>query len=267
MESHRKIILIGSLLALAAVGLFVYLFVLTPKESPKTTPDIQKVVQPGKKSVEKPKAEEDKEERIQRPELEPVELDLSASDDPVRSLAGVLSQHSQWGKWLEKENLIRRFVAVVDNIATGESPAYHLSFLQPSQPFVVHEEGDRMLVDPKSYQRYDGLTEVILSLDMKSCSELYYRLEPNFEKAFSELGHPEISFQKRLRVAMKRIFNIPVTTGLIEVKKKVVAYRYVDPQLENLTAAQKHFLRMGPENLRKIQSKLKELYFFLGFDH
>jgi hypothetical protein len=40
----------------------------------------------------------------------------------------------------------------------------------------------------------------------------------------------------------------------------------MDPDLENLTAAQKHLLRMGPENIRVIQAKLREIAQALGFE-
>jgi hypothetical protein len=38
----------------------------------------------------------------------------------------------------------------------------------------------------------------------------------------------------------------------------------VDPELESLSQAQKHLLRMGPENILRIQSKLRELAKALG---
>jgi len=39
----------------------------------------------------------------------------------------------------------------------------------------------------------------------------------------------------------------------------------VDSKLESLNQAQKHFLRMGPENVRRIKTKLKEIVQALGF--
>ena len=42
-------------------------------------------------------------------------------------------------------------------------------------------------------------------------------------------------------------------------------YLMVDPLLEELSPAQKHLLRMGPENLQLIQAKLREIALALGF--
>lgn len=39
----------------------------------------------------------------------------------------------------------------------------------------------------------------------------------------------------------------------------------VDPDLENLSLAQKHLLRMGQDNVRTIQAKLREMAQTLGF--
>jgi hypothetical protein len=36
-------------------------------------------------------------------------------------------------------------------------------------------------------------------------------------------------------------------------------YKFADRQLESLTAPQKQLLRTGPENMRRIKAKLREL--------
>ena len=41
-------------------------------------------------------------------------------------------------------------------------------------------------------------------------------------------------------------------------------YRYADPSLEGLTAAQRQLLRTGPRNVTKIQSALRQLAIALG---
>jgi hypothetical protein len=56
-----------------------------------------------------------------------------------------------------------------------------------------------------------------------------------------------------------------VVEGPIVLEKKIMSYALADPKLEELDAAQKHLLRMGPENLQLIQAKLRELALNLGF--
>ena len=42
------------------------------------------------------------------------------------------------------------------------------------------------------------------------------------------------------------------------------AYEYVDPSLESLSSAQKVLMRMGPQNARVVQDKLREIGLALG---
>jgi hypothetical protein len=42
-------------------------------------------------------------------------------------------------------------------------------------------------------------------------------------------------------------------------------WAFADPELEALSAAEKHLLRMGPENARQVQEKLSELAELLGY--
>jgi hypothetical protein len=41
-------------------------------------------------------------------------------------------------------------------------------------------------------------------------------------------------------------------------------YAYANPSLEELTPAQRQFLRMGPRNMRIVKAKLREVAGFLG---
>jgi hypothetical protein len=50
----------------------------------------------------------------------------------------------------------------------------------------------------------------------------------------------------------------------IRVKPKGALYQFADPELEARSASEKHLLRMGPENMRKVQVKLSELAGALG---
>jgi hypothetical protein len=38
-----------------------------------------------------------------------------------------------------------------------------------------------------------------------------------------------------------------------------VMFKFADPQLEGLAAAQKQLLRTGPDNMRRIKAKLREI--------
>src|SRR3990170_5147921 len=60
---------------------------------------------------------------------------LDASDAFVRGIAQALSSHPELARWLAQASLVRTLTAVVDNVASGETPRPHLQFLAPKQRF------------------------------------------------------------------------------------------------------------------------------------
>jgi hypothetical protein len=170
--------------------------------------------------------------------------------------------------WLAQSELVRTLAAVVLNVAEGESPRLHLSFLAPRAGFsVIERRSGRLTLDPASYARYDALGDAVASLDAGECARVYRLLEPLFESAYRELGHPEGGFSRKLGVAFTRLLEVPVLEGevpLVEVQKAVVVYEFVDEKLEALSIPQKHLLRMGPRNVRRVQETIRAFAEALG---
>ena len=184
---------------------------------------------------------------------------LATSDAVVRELVGQLSSRPALAKWLANEDLVRRFVAAVDNIANGVSPTGQLAFMRPEKTFKVVERGDRSFIDPVSYDRYDLATQVFLSLDTEGTVALYRELEPLIDEAYREISPPGSRFSDRLDAAMNHLLEVVPPAEPPEVRRKVVTWVYVDESLEGLSGAQRQLLRMGPDNVLLIKSKLREL--------
>jgi hypothetical protein len=185
---------------------------------------------------------------------------LSTSDAVVRELAAEISSHPKLAAWLINEDLIRRFVASVDNIASGTSPQAHLDFLRPKEGFEVDERRNGVLViEPGSYGRYDLVAQVFASLDTDGTVALYRELEPLIDEAYAEIGPADADFDDRLDRAFDRLLAVPVLEDAAEVEQLIVTYAWADDELEALSGAQRHFLRMGPDNVSLIQGKLGEL--------
>jgi hypothetical protein len=68
-----------------------------------------------------------------------------------------------------------------------------------------------------------------------------------------------VTFRERLDAAFATLLAVPVPDGPVEVEPKVVTYTYADDSLEELSPVQRQFLRMGPDNVRRVQAKLREL--------
>jgi Protein of unknown function (DUF3014) len=197
-------------------------------------------------------------------DIPPIELPpLDETDPLVRQLVGALTSHPRVTAWLTTDGLIRNFVVTVENISTGRTPAIRLRALRPAGQFRVIERGEELVIDPASYARYAPIAAAVQSIDALGAARLYTTLKPRLEDAYRELGHQE-SFDRALERAVVALLQVPVFTGEIAVASKGALYRYEEPRIEQLTGAQKQLARMGPRNVRIIQSKLRELARRLG---
>lgn len=256
MEEQKKVLLAGIILVVIIVlGAAIYYFFIYQKSGQPE--DIAIVAQEQIPTQEEVKPEEEK--------VEPLEIDLDESDELIRKLVGELSSHPELAAWLMTDDVIRKFVAAVDNIASGHSPRPQIDFFKPQENFLVTEEEGDYFIDPESYRRYDVVTEVFLSIDTKGCVTLYKQLKPAIQEAYQDLGYPDRDFHTTVKRAIGELLKTPVLEENIQVDKEVITYKMLDSELESLNQAQKHLLRMGPENVRKIQSKLRDIAQALGF--
>lgn len=188
------------------------------------------------------------------------------SDARVRELVGLLSPLPELQKWLAStEDLARRFSSAVATVAEGGSPRAALSFLAPPGSFQVVARNGRLSVAPESYTRYDAVARVIGSLDTPTSVITYQALRPLLQGAYQEISRPGQRFDQALSDALQHLIDTPVPEGDVEVVDSPgVNYAHASPELERLSAAQKHLVRMGPANARLIQAKLRELREALG---
>jgi hypothetical protein len=185
---------------------------------------------------------------------------VAQSDTRARELVGLLSPEPELKKWVASEGLVRRFTAAVASIAEGEDPRALLSSMAPEGPFQVVERDGKTFIAPESFARYDGVARVFNSLDAETCVNTYKALRPLFDQAFVEIARPGQHFDETLSRAIQRMLDTPVPEGDIEVVHGPgVNYLYAAPELEQLSAAQKQLLRLGPANARAVQAKLREL--------
>jgi len=252
MEESKKVWVTGSIILILLVAVFLIYFL---------------VISPSRKIEEEPlKVEEIKttteteigEEKVARPEA--LDISLAESDRRLRELAQNLSLHPFFARWIKTDGLIQRFVAVVNNIAQGESPRPHLDILKVNEKFKTTKEDGRCYIDPASYKRYDVLADVFASLDTEGCVRLYWLFQKPIKEAYAELGYPHQEFHPVLLKAIKELLKVPVVEGKIEVVPRVTTYVYKQEELEKLSDAQKHLLRMGPSNVEIIETKLQEFY-------
>lgn len=199
------------------------------------------------------------------PDVEPRDLPpLDLTDPVVRELLSALSSRPELAAWLATDGLIRNFVASVDAVANGGTPTSHLRALAPARPFTADARGSRVVIDARSYQRYDGIAATVASLDADGLARAYATLRPRMQDAYRELGYPDGDVDRAVERALARLLDTPVLEGETEVQRAPVLYQFVDPRIERLSPAQKQLLRMGPRNQRVIQDKLRAVGQALG---
>ncbi|MDA1075538.1 MAG: DUF3014 domain-containing protein [Proteobacteria bacterium] len=246
------------LIAVAALVLVVLAFVFWPEAEtvavdPPEVP-VQKVAQPV----------------VPAPDLvDPVEP-VPLPDPPEPEIAlPVLSESDPFtleqiedfdlpSAWTERDDLVRRLAVVIDNAADGKYPNRQLGFLAPSGAFKVVPEGDRVFVDETNYNRFDGHVDTLVNIEPESLVSVIDMLEPLISEAMGELGNRS-DVKTELQAALDQILAVPIVRRPVELVRPNVLYEYSDTRLESLTPLQKQVLRMGPDNVQRLQVYLRRV--------
>jgi hypothetical protein len=234
-----------------------------PVEIPVEVPKVEPKLEPELVSEPETEAEvivEAVEEPVKEEEPSFILPLLDDSDQLIRDGVITLSSHAGIAVWLVPEELIRKFVVLVDNTVHGSVPRKHVAFLAPEGPFSASKVGEAQYVlNEDSYTRYDLLTEIFTAIDSQRAVEFYVLLQPLFQEAYEELGYQDKKFDDAVFLAIGRMLETPVVPQPIHLVRPVVMYKFADEKLESLSEVQKQLIRMGPENTRTIHAKLSEI--------
>lgn len=180
---------------------------------------------------------------------------LGNSDEPLFKHLSMLLSSVRLGL-LKDDQFIRKLVLQVDNASRGSLVYQHTPLAGPEAYFEVDQEDDKLYIDSNSYERYNDYGDLAESVDTSLLVAFYRFYEPLLDEAYDELGYEESSFRGALIQAIDQALATPVVEGKIELKQPEANYTYADEKLESLNMVQKQLLRMGPENIQKIQSAL-----------
>ncbi len=186
---------------------------------------------------------------------------LDYSDDEVLDALGSLSPVLDWYIWLYTDEVARKFVTAIDNLAAGKVANKSISIPKPAKAFKGTQVADKQFIDPATYERYNAYAEIFEALDNDDLVAVYSYYFPLLEEAYLELGYSEDRrFHGAMIQAIDMILSAPVINGEIElVPRTSVLYKYADPSLESLPEVHRQLLRMGPRNTMIIQAKLGAL--------
>lgn len=194
----------------------------------------------------------------EQPQSEPEPLPLDASDEGIRTSLSELTTDDTVNSILVDEGLLQRFVVSVTNLA-NEELANEQPLKAPEQSFRVYKQAGKEWIDAASYKRYTPYVQMMENMDNESMLELYKNYQPQIQEKYAEIGDPDESFNSVAVQAINELLDTPEVPVPVEVYSDSVAYKYADPQLENLSQPQKQLLRTGPDNMRRIKAKLREI--------
>ena len=192
------------------------------------------------------------------PEPEPPPS-LETSDAELRALLAPAGNSELVEAALVNDNLIERGAAVVDSLSRGVMLHKLLPVPAPKGSFAVVETEGVITIDPESYGRYDDYAQAIEDLDTETLVDNFHRFRPLLEQTYAGLGYKPEDFDNALIRALDRIIDTPVIDAPIPVVKHEAVYRFADPELEQRPDLQKQLLRMGPDNIQRIQQQAQAL--------
>ena len=115
-----------------------------------------------------------------------------------------------------------------------------------------------MQLSEQSFARYTPYVQLLESVPPQQVLVLFNRYEPLLQQAFSELGYPDELFKNRLLQAIELLLATPQVQYPLQLVRPSVMYQFADPALEQLPAAQKQMLRLGPNHQRRIKELLQQ---------
>lgn len=162
-------------------------------------------------------------------------------------------------QFFQPQEIIRRAVVTIDNLPRNVVSAQ----LMPTKPvagkFRTSGEGETLVMSEANYARYTPFIRLAEKVDAKLLVAAYTRLYPLFQQAYRELGYPKGYFNDRLVAVIDHMLDAPRSKGEIALEQPRVFYKFVDPELESLSAGHKLMLRIGNENAALVKKKLREV--------
>ena len=255
---ERNVIIVVVVIVAIAFGALIWW-----KQSGSTAPVTAPLpVEPSSATVQ-PRVPEPAPE-VDTPEIADAPLpELDDADATLRSevlAASGADGASTLATWLGQDDLMRRFAVLANNAAKGDYPWRQLGFLAPSErmPVIVDDDG-RIQMDPKGYARFDRFVDTVTSVPPAAAAAMARRYSPLIAEALGELGEGDTDAIATIRAGIDEALATPVIEGAIELNQPKVFYQYADPEIEGLPPLQRQLLRMGPDNLKRLQAYLAEV--------
>jgi len=182
---------------------------------------------------------------------------LDNSDAEVKSALLGLRWKAGLASLFVTEDMIRRFVVNVDNIAQGTLPKNQPLFQPMTVKFATLPSDTGVQLDPANFARYEPYLQLLESVSVTEVKQLFEYYYPLMQQAYAELGYPDAQFRVRLQEAIKILLETPELAPPLELARPNVYYTYADASTEALPLAQRQMIRLGPDNQKRLKKVLQ----------
>ncbi|MGJ8688118.1 MAG: DUF3014 domain-containing protein [Gammaproteobacteria bacterium] len=223
----------------------------TPAPAPVATPVVPAPVSPVVAEVA-PIVPEVPEEIIELPSL-------NASDDMLNERIGATETGTRLLSLLVPDDVIRKLVVFVENVADGNLPQLEYPVKRLPQSMAVRELDENLYeMQAVSYQRYTSLVDGLTAVNPEQAIAIYRLMKPLFQEAYAEIGYRNRDFDDALVRAIDNVLNAQTAQGPFQLIKPKVMYIYADSDTESMSPVEKQLLRMGPQNAEKLKLALRQ---------
>jgi hypothetical protein len=238
--------------ALVAIGLGAYYFYQRAQMQDEPAPAVVVTPQVEPEEAPPPVAVTTTPREIPLPPLDESDVEVQGG------LTELLGRDSVQ-KFLVPERIVRNIVVTIDNLPREKMALQQRPVRSTPGEFLTTGPEDALVLAPENYDRYEPFVAVLAAVDAKTVVSMYRGLQPLFQQAYEDLGHPNDFFNTRLLEVIDHLLNTPEPQGPVRLVQPSVFYKYADKELEELSSGQKLLIRMGPENAEIVKRKLREL--------
>jgi len=223
------------------------------------TPAVEVVAEPAPSVEPEPEPEPEQEPEPEIVPEPPAPPTLSEANGQLSSGLWTFSPSPLTATFVSAPNLIERLVAIIDNLRQGFVPYKLLPVGRPEASFSFIDDGLGVTINPKSFDRYDALAQLISDIDTDALVSAYTAFEVAANEAWDTLGYEAPKLESAVLVALEAIMLAPETDLDARLYKVEANWVYEDPALEALSPLEKQLMRMGPTNSERVKEKAREI--------
>lgn len=256
----RQIAWLLVLLLLLIGGAFVWRVLRPPVELPPiATPAVAPTPAEPAASAPAPAAQASAAPPFATPDEKPLPA-LMTSDSMMQQTLSDLFSAAGWRNIFYSDSIIHRFVTTVDNLPRPHAVPSRLALLKPTPGTPKISTANLQLsLDKANAARYAAYIKLVDQVDTKTLVVAYKHFYPLLQEDYRELGYPKAQFNNQLLATIDDLLAAPDVQYPILLTQPKILYEYVDADLEGRSAGQKIMMRLGPDNEKRVKTKLKAI--------